>query len=511
MGPVILAIDGLKDQAAGLTVVREVFSDRSAFDLIGYVKFNDAVHIGPDVGAEFISLARRTIAKMSGYHGAGPVRAEADRVVNNVGIFLDLKLADTSGTNVNTVAKYEGIDILTVRDSVSAKGWLALRRNLGSKTKLALVSALTDMPAEECRSRYGVMPAQKILNDIIAIEAAYAKVREPSDPKEPFDMIVCSPLEVQFLSNLFGYKFQFIVPGIRDVWMEKGQQARSTGVREALGLGATYCVMGEQMVKGNKDKGISPEKSRLMTLAEVKNSSHSIIVPNDPLATLFACDGYYESPKDSGGNYLGPLVAYAGKYESSEGGKNFVGHCYFNIAKAEERPMVRRALARMFWLKLRQNVRVDVLLAMPMGGIVFGAEMSNEFGCRLAFAEKKVIRLADKAAGVKEESSLTADRHEINPGDKVWVFEDVCNNFSTTAKARALIESKQGVFAGIICLVNRSDKDEWEGHPVLSLMHKPSPQFRQDDPAVADLVAAGMVVWKPKQEWPLLKKAMKQS
>jgi orotate phosphoribosyltransferase/orotidine-5'-phosphate decarboxylase len=500
MGPVILAVDGLKSQADVLSAVHEVFSDGSSFDQIGYVKVNDAVHIGPDSGNVFIAGLRSEIAIMRS--------PSLKVVVGNVGIFLDLKLADTSDTNVNTIGAYEGIDILTVRDSVSAKGWLKLRRKLGNKTKLALVSALTDMPIEECRSRYGVMPVQKILNDIIAIEYAYSKVRESGDPVEPFDMVVCSPLDVQFLSQLFGYKFQFIVPGIRDAWMEKGQQARSAGIKQAINFGASFCVMGAQMMKGNPDEGISPEQSRRLSAGQIAKASWSLVVPNDPVATLVSCGGFYESPKDDSGAYIGPLVGYAGKYKADDGSeKNYVGHCYFNVAKAEENPTVRSAFARLLALKF-EGVSPDVLLGMPMGGIVFATSVSQDLGCRLAFAEKKVTALADDASGRKEESKLVADRHSIDVGDVVVVFEDVCNNFSTTKKAVELIESKGAIFGGIACIVNRSDKTEWEGKPVISLIHKPSPQFRQDDREVADLVAAKSVAWKPKHEWPRLKAAM---
>lgn len=423
---------------------------------------------------------------------------------------MDLKLADTSDTNVNTASAYENVAILTVRDSVSAKGWLRLRRQLGGKTKLALVSALTDMPIEECRSRYGVMPVQKIFNDIIAIENAYSKVRESDDSEKPFDMVVCSPLEVQFLSQMFGYKFQFIVPGIRDSWMEKGQQARSTGVRQAINLGATYCVMGAQMMKGNQDAGIDAEESRRLTAEEVAKASWSVVVPNDPVATLIACGGFYEAPRNVHGKRLGPLVAYAGKYDAGSGEmKNFVGDCYFNVAKAEESPIVRAAFARLLALKLKNfSVAPDVLLAMPMGGIVFATMVSHDLGCRLAFAEKKVTAMADASSGQKEESKLVADRHSLGKGSVVMVFEDVCNNFSTTKKAAELIESQGASFGGIVCIVNRSDKDEWEGKPVVSLIHKPSPQFRQDDLEVRASVLAGEVVWKPKHEWPRLKAAM---
>ena len=118
------------------------------------------------------------------------------------------------------------------------------------------------MPIGELQARYGMMPALKIFNDITNIEATYAKIREDTDPIDPFDMVVCSPLELELLASVFPHKFELITPGIRDRWMLKGQQARTAGVKLALNLGANFVVMGSQMTKGNSDRNISAEESR---------------------------------------------------------------------------------------------------------------------------------------------------------------------------------------------------------------------------------------------------------
>ena len=72
----------------------------------------------------------------------------------------------------------------------------------------------------------------------------------------------------------------------------------------------------------------------------------------------------------------------------------------------------------------------------------------------------------------------------------------------------------------ILCFLNRSlDVDdtysfgvEFKANPleipVVSLVRKPIHEWRQDDPAVAEDVAAGNVVWKPKDDWDRLMKAM---
>lgn len=430
------------------------------------------------------------------------------------GIFLDLKLADTWGTCKNTIMHYKNCppDILTVRESVGVQAFYELQKNF-PEMEIALVSALTDIPEAEIVARYGQTPWMKIANDIERIEAEYKKYLEwvhSSTVNKPFSMVVCSPLEVQALDSLFAGRYQFIVPGIRDAWMLKGQQARSTGIRQALNSGATYVVVGAQMTQGSPRKGVSVEESRTMTLREVVRSSRVVVEPNNPLQTLVNCTGFYQSRCDADGKIVGPLVGYAGKDET---GKNFVGACYINLATVEERPRVLAHFAR----TLAENIKgiigddcVDVFLGAPMGGLLLAGALSQEMNVRTAFAEKKVKALSDSTTGVKEESELVISRHTINKGDRVIIVEDLCNNFSTTSKLVNLIETLGGVVVGIACILNRSPGCIWLELPVMSVIHKPLPQYRQDDPEVAHLVRDGNVVWKPKYEWSKLLATMQK-
>jgi len=88
--------------------------------------------------------------------------------------------------------------------------------------------------------------------------------------------------------------------------------------------------------------------------------------------------------------------------------------------------------------------------------------------------------------------------------------EDVCNNFSTTQKLREIIESRGAKLVAITCAINRSGTEKWDEMPVISSVFSPTEQFRQSEPEVIKLVRAGKVVWKPKQQWAELKKAMRK-
>jgi len=234
------------------------------------------------------------------------------------------------------------------------------------------------------------------------------------------------------------------------------------------------------------------------------------IAATEPLEALRLLGGYYECLKDPEGIRLGPLVGYAGKYDAPDGTKKqYVGDVYANFAKAEERPRVYASWAD----RIKFNVpKVDVLLGMPMGGITvaFALQPVTNHTARFCFAEKQVISVATES--LREQSRLALVRHELHAGDRVAIVEDVTNNFSTTAEAIELILEASAKPVAILSWLNRSATDLYQGHgitlPVVSLVWKPFPQYRQDDPEVVIDITAGNVILKPKNEWPLLMEAM---
>lgn len=232
----------------------------------------------------------------------------------------------------------------------------------------------------------------------------------------------------------------------------------------------------------------------------------------DPLSVLQRLGGYYECPKDGQGKRLGPLVGYAGKDKKD---RQFVGEIYANFGEMEQWP----CLLELFSKRLRHSYDLEdfnCLCGAPLGGMTFGAILADLLGCRFIFPEKVVLAAATE--NQREESKLVFARHKVIPSERVAIVEDVANNFSTTDK---LIESIQGAGAtaeAIICLLNRSltvneaysSPVAGRNIPVISLVRKPINQWKQDDPAVAEDVANGNVVWKPKGEWERLMVAMEK-
>ncbi len=144
-----------------------------------------------------------------------------------------------------------------------------------------------------------------------------------------------------------------------------------------------------------------------------------------------------------------------------------------------------------------ENLIPDIIVGAPWAGVKFSQEVARLLGRRHIFAEKK-----------GEEIILGRYENEIPSGAKVLIGEELVNNTSTTDKLISLNESVGGQVIGIFCAINRSYpfKDSFttvDGRilPIMGVVEKSTPQYKQDDPLVADAIAEKRIVWKPKYEW----------
>ncbi|MFA7252657.1 MAG: phosphoribosyltransferase [Candidatus Paceibacterota bacterium] len=256
------------------------------------------------------------------------------------------------------------------------------------------------------------------------------------------------------------------------------------------------------------------------------------IAGNRHMETLGNCGGYYSCPKDANGRRLGPLVGYAGKYEAPDGKMlQFVGDIYANFSKAEIHPSVLGFFAVSLCQRLYSQIGLDKIdggvIGAPIGGYSLADAIGLAYpalGITILKAEKKVTRLATEE--LREQSKLVFARHDIEPGRNYVIVEDVCNNFSTTEELIRLIQSLGGRVLAIACFLNRSlvvnetfpVTDQMQDGPgtltnhipVISLVRLPINEWRQDDPAVAEDIAKGNVILKPKNEWARLMEAMSE-
>lgn len=178
-------------------------------------------------------------------------------------VFADLKEADIADTNVHTLAQYceFGADRLlaTVSLSVSARTFTELEDRFPELTVIGM-GVPTDMTTEECLAKHRALPPTVLCRwyDVVwrhcknaGREAAIKHVIASADmlPMVRRKMPEVTP----------------ITPGIRDRWMLKQGQVRTTGVGDALRAGAGYVVLGNQLLNGNKEAGITALTSQQMT------------------------------------------------------------------------------------------------------------------------------------------------------------------------------------------------------------------------------------------------------
>jgi orotidine-5'-phosphate decarboxylase len=66
--------------------------------------------------------------------------------------------------------------------------------------------------------------------------------------------LVASPLELGVLRKRYGSLFTTVIPGIRPIWSEPGDQKRILTPREAVDAGADYLVIGRPITASNNPK-----------------------------------------------------------------------------------------------------------------------------------------------------------------------------------------------------------------------------------------------------------------
>ncbi len=235
------------------------------------------------------------------------------------------------------------------------------------------------------------------------------------------------------------------------------------------------------------------------------DGSH-LIVSGDPLQTLINCEGYYTCPLGNDGMPIGPIVGYTGDYADIDGKKKkYVGLTYFNFSKADMWPAVLTLFANMMVETLdSRGVSPTIILGAPWAGVKFSQEVAAILGCRHVFAEK-------------EGNRIFLGRYEgaINAGDRVLIGEELVNNLSTSGKLCQIIKNAGANVIAIQCAINRSFPFQEEfffegiGVPIVAVVERETPQYRQDDLLVADAIKDDNVVWKPKNEWARLRNAMK--
>lgn len=160
-------------------------------------------------------------------------------VAGGAPVFLDLKLHDIPNTVAGAVRSLLplGVRMLTVHGSGGGAMVAAAREAAepaGAERPLILaVTVLTSLDAAALQATgvAGTVSAQVLRLGRLALDAGA-------------DGLVCSAHEILRLREVFGSKPVLVVPGIRPVGSERGDQARVMTPEAAVQAGANYIVVG---------------------------------------------------------------------------------------------------------------------------------------------------------------------------------------------------------------------------------------------------------------------------
>ena len=188
---------------------------------------------GIKLGLEFF-LAR-------GPAGVSAVMAEAPEMP----LFLDLKLHDIPNTVAGAVRAVAALKPRYL--TIHAAGGPAMLRAAAeeaaksgkTRVKLLGVTVLTSLDAQDLK-RVGF--ADRAMAEHVAGLAALSR-------DCGLDGVICSPHEVASLRKTMGPDFVLMVPGVRPVWSDPGDQKRVMTPAEAMHAGATHLVIGRPITR----------------------------------------------------------------------------------------------------------------------------------------------------------------------------------------------------------------------------------------------------------------------
>jgi orotidine-5'-phosphate decarboxylase len=177
------------------------------------------------------------------YTRGGPevVRALRER---DKRVFLDLKLHDIPNTVAGAVRSAAGLDVelLTVHATGGPRMLEAAREAAQERVKLVAVTLLTSLGASDVEVVWG--------REIGSIRDEVARLAELARETR-MDGVVASALEASWLRHAVPADFLLVVPGIRPVGEDQGDQRRVATPADAVAAGADYLVVGRPVTRAS--------------------------------------------------------------------------------------------------------------------------------------------------------------------------------------------------------------------------------------------------------------------
>lgn len=130
---------------------------------------------------------------------------------------------------------------------------------------------------------------------------------------------------------------------------------------------------------------------------------------------------------------------------------------YIQCAKLIENPVYCEEVANIIGEKLKEkDIKVDLCVGPAMGGVIISYELARALGVNAIFTER-------------ENGQMTLRRgFEIKEGMRVIIVEDVITTGKSSFETVDVIRSSGAEVLALTSIVNRSNKDEINGLPIIS-------------------------------------------
>jgi orotidine-5'-phosphate decarboxylase len=176
-------------------------------------------------------------------HGKAGVESIIKACPQPPSVFLDLKFHDIPNTVAGAIGSLEGLklDYINVHAAGGEAMMIAAKQAadaLSYKPKLLAVTVLTSLDDEALTAVGQQIPAQQ---QVLTL-AKLAK-------KCGLDGVVCSAHEIEAIRHSCSHDFSLMVPGIRPVGSDVGDQKRIMTPQEAMNKGANHLVIGRPITE----------------------------------------------------------------------------------------------------------------------------------------------------------------------------------------------------------------------------------------------------------------------
>jgi len=414
----------------------------------------------------------------------------------DIKLMLDPKWHDIPQTLSNYMQKlsdswlWDKTEYVTIHAS-NGHSWIAAavktRNELGLKTKILAITALTSLSHTDIQSIYD--------EDADSSTLKLAKIAFDSGA----DGVVSSAHEITALRSVFWEDFAIVNPGIRFADGDHHEQKRVSTPSDAVERGSTDIVMWRWILQADDMiAAIQRFFDETSTVVYKKSTGHQF-------EKLLYTWNWKELLSYIGAFYFRPEWWKYCRLTSK-----LISNAYINIGSVERNPFViERATSEMAEKLQAQNITPDVVMWAQMWSVRISLYLAEKLWVQESVYTEKTNN---------NNNEMKLKRHDISlQWKKIVISEDVVNRGSTLRYMVDIVNSLWWEVVWIACLANRHGKDNFDGIPLISCYEpeafelywdKETPEEQRKNhskiPEWSDISP------KAKNEWDILVESMKK-